>query len=285
MGPSRTTRMPLAMTARSPLPAAPWRVTRLGTASRDRLARAPAAAGRVHSAFVRAINILWHDGRLLTLQGAAPLAAPFALALRDFPPTATIEPGMLIRRSHFDWSDAETVALEVPRGPLAFRANLLPAPPSARALCSGAGRRARQALADSLAERDAGAFVAAAEALIGLGEGLTPAGDDLLAGALAAIHRLAPDWLNPEVIRRLGEAARSRTTDVARDFLLEALAGRFAEPVLAVLAAPSVVGAEAAARQLLAFGATSGADTLDGLRLGCRALQPREPSIPWISER
>jgi len=62
---------------------------------------------------------------------------------------------------------------------------------------------------------------------------------------------------------------------VARDFLLEALDGRFAEPVLALLTAPSDDVAGSAARRLVAMGATSGADTLCGIRLGCRALETR----------
>jgi hypothetical protein len=96
-------------------------------------------------------------------------------------------------------------------------------------------------------------------------------------GALAAIHRLAPEWLTSHEGQRgrLADAARRRTTDVARDFLLEALDGRFAEPVLALLTAPSDDMAGSAARRLVAMGATSGADTLCGIRLGCRALETR----------
>ena len=96
-------------------------------------------------------------------------------------------------------------------------------------------------------------------------------------GALAAVHRLAPGWLAAHAGQRdrLAEAARTRTTDVARDFLLEALDGRFAEPVLALLTARSDDLAGNAARRLLSMGATSGADTLCGIRLGCRALEAR----------
>ncbi len=110
-----------------------------------------------------------------------------------------------------------------------------------------------------------------------MGEGLTPAGDDCVVGALAAIHRLAPGWLtaNDGQRHRLADAARRRTTDVARDFVLEALDGRFAEPVLALLTAGSDEDAGSAARRLLVMGATSGADTLCGIRLGCRALEAR----------
>jgi len=261
-------------------------VMRLGSASLERLSREPEKTGRVHSVFERAVNVLWRDGRLLTLHGLGPLAAPFAVALDRLPPRGTMAPGMPIGSWNFDWRDAERVALEMPQGPLGFAADALPEQAGAQALRSPAGERTRQALARGIAAGDARAFADAACALIGFGEGLTPAGDDCVLGALAAIHRLAPGWLAAHAAQRdrLAETARTRTTDLARDFLLEALDARFAEPVLALLTALSDESAGDAARRLLAMGATSGADTLCGIRLGCRALDARvarrEPAWP-----
>jgi hypothetical protein len=259
----------------------PLRIARLGRVSLERLAARADGEGRVHSVFDRAINILWHDGRLLTLHGHTPLAAPFAVALSPLPPRGAVTPGVRIRTSDFDWRRAETVPLEMPRGPLAFSPDALPEPPCGRALASGAGLRARRALAKGLTLLDLPAFVDAAEMLIGLGEGLTPAGDDCVLGALAAIHRLAPgSFMEDRVQRgRLAEAVSRRTTDVARDFLLEALDGRFAEPVLALLTAHTGRLAGHAMRGLLAMGATSGADTLTGIRLGCRALSASSAAL------
>lgn len=253
------------------------RVRRLGSAALERLALERAKPGRVHSVFERAVNVVWSDGRLLTLHGEGPLAAPFAVALERLPPRGAVAPGTPIGPWAFDWRDAERVALEMPDGPLGFAAGALPEPRCARALGTAAGLRDRGALERGIAARDARAFADAACALIGLGEGLTPAGDDCVLGALAAIHRLAPGWLPAHEGQRsrLADAARRRTTEVARDFLLEALDGRFAEPVLALLTAPSDDMAGSAAGRLLAMGATSGADTLCGIRLGCRALQAR----------
>jgi Protein of unknown function (DUF2877) len=250
------------------------RIRRLGSASLERLTPVHMKPGRVHSVFERAVNVVWSDGRLLTLHGPGPLGAPFAVALERLPARGTVAPGMPIGRRAFDWRDAERVALEMPQGPLGFAADALAEEAGAQALRSPAGVRARHALARGIAGRDARAFADAACALIGLGEGLTPAGDDCVLGALAAIHRLAPGWLTSHEGRRgqLADAARRRTTDVARDFLLEALDGRFAEPVLALLTAPTAAMAGIAARRLVAMGATSGADTLCGIRLGCRAL-------------
>jgi hypothetical protein len=250
---------------------------RLGSVSLERLARDPGKTGRVHSVFERAVNVLWRDGRLLTLHGPGPLAAPFAVALERLPPRGTVAPGMPIGSWNFDWRDAERVALEMPEGPLGFARDALPERAGAPALRSPAGTRARQTLARGIAAGNARSFADAACALVGLGEGLTPAGDDCVVGALAAVHRLAPAWLAAHTGQRdrLAEAARRWTTDLARDFLLEALDGRFAEPVLALLTAHSDESAGDAARQLLAMGATSGADTVCGIRLACRALEAR----------
>ena len=273
------TMMPRAMPAPPQRPAVldPLRVMRLGSASLERLARDPDKTGRVHSVFERAVNVLWRDGRLLTLHGPGPLAAPFAVALERLPTRGSVAPGMPIGSGNFDWRDAERVALEMPDGPLGFAADALPERAGAQSLRSPAGARTRQALARGIAAGDARAFADAACALIGFGEGLTPAGDDCVLGALAAVHRLAHGWLAADAgeLDRLAEAARTRTTDLARDFLLEAIDGRFAEPVLALLTALSDDLAEDAAGRLLSVGATSGADTLCGIRLGCRALEAR----------
>jgi len=277
--------MPIVMLSppRRPAVLGLLRVTRLGTASLERLALETLKPGRIHSVFDRAVNVLWCDGHLLTLHGPGPLAAPFAVALERLPARDAVAPGMSIGHSDFAWADAERVALEMPGGALGFGREALPEPRCAQALYSAAGLQAREALERGIALSDAGAFADAAYSLIGLGEGLTPAGDDCVVGALAAIHRLAPGWLtapawltaNEGQRHRLADAARSRTTDVARDFVLEALDGRFAEPVLALLTAGSDEDAGSAARRLLAMGATSGADTLCGIRLGCRALEAR----------
>ncbi len=259
--------------AMSPAPAT-LRITRLGTTTRDRLDRAPERAGSVHSVFERAVNVLWHDGRLVTLHGPGALEAPFAVALSRLPERGALTAGMPIARCAIDWRDAECIGLDMPEGALGFAPGALPQPPPAAALGSSAGLGL---LARGLATRDANTVAMAALALVGLGEGLTPSGDDCLVGALSAIHRLAPAWLaRSEGLRAwLAAAAESGTTAIAHGFLLEALEGRFAEPVLAVLTAESDASARLAALRLLAMGATSGADTLCGIWLACQALAPR----------
>jgi hypothetical protein len=96
---------------------------------------------------------------------------------------------------------------------------------------------------------------AAVDAIAGLGPGLTPAGDDALAGILL----VAQDR------RAAIEAAdRARTNDIARAFLAWAARGQSIEPVHRLLAG----GGKPALADLLRFGHSSGADLAFGLRLG-----------------
>jgi hypothetical protein len=273
---------------RSALTADAIRVLRSSPDVLARLETAPPQAGRVHSVFARAINLDWHDRRLLTLQGPGALAAPFAASLGRLPHADSIRPGAGVRRTRdglalggavVEWHGAATVDTV-----MTGRAG---APPptlsrlagrwlgsSAPGLSSAIGRRARSRLADGLRRRDPARFLEGGLGLIGLGEGLTPAGDDALIGALAVIRRFAPTWLpdHPEVEAALGRAAATGTTAVAREFIAHALAGRFSEPLIDLMSAVSPEAGARAAARLLGAGATSGADTLLGVHLALDAL-------------
>lgn len=115
---------------------------------------------------------------------------------------------------------------------------------------------------------DRGDLDGAVDALAGLGPGLTPAGDDALAGLLlvAGAHDRGG---------AVGAADRARTNDIARAFLAWAARGQSIEPVHRLLAAGAGAGAGAASAalaDLLRFGHSSGADLAFGLRLGLRTL-------------
>jgi len=103
-------------------------------------------------------------------------------------------------------------------------------------------------------------------ALVGRGEGLTPAGDDVLAGALVAGHAtghpLLPAW------RRATRAALAtrRTTAVSVGMLHSALAGWAAPELAGALTALCGDGdARPAVDRLLAVGHSSGRHLLDGV--------------------
>jgi len=265
-------------------------VLRMSAGSTRRLRAAPTEAGQVHSVFDRAMNVSWHDGRLLTVHGPGRLLAPFAVALAHFP-TGAARPGLRVRRCDdtitlggiaLEWAHATTVetAMPEPIGDCGSATALLAGLPAARpssGLTSTAGARATGRLAEGAHNRDAGAFLEGALDLLGLGEGLTPSGDDCLVGTLAVIHRFARPWLSaqPEIASRIADAAATATTAIARDFVAHALAGHFAESLIDLMTAARAEQAHRAAAELLQTGATSGADTLYGIRLALAALEDR----------
>jgi hypothetical protein len=93
-------------------------------------------------------------------------------------------------------------------------------------------------------------------------------------GALAVIQRFDRAWLvaHPEIQASVRQRAWTGTTVVAREFIVHALAGHFAESVVGLLEADSVEAARAGAARLLGAGATSRSDTLLGIRQAVAAL-------------
>ena len=276
-----------------PALASPIPILRLSSSLRRRLDESPLLAGRVHSVFEQCLNVQWRDESLLALHGPGPLAAPFAASLSVLPGWRSLGPGTAVWNHGgrlrvgpllIDTGTGASVDCSVPPsadGPeaLAEWLSQFPHDPCAPALSSATGRLARERLAAGIRHDDASAFLAGARPLIGLGEGLTPAGDDCLVGALAALWRFAPYRISrqPAVRQDLARAASTGTTTVAREFILHALDGRFSELVIALLTARSPEEARRASTRLVGTGATSGADTLAGLRL---ALQPLSAARP-----
>jgi hypothetical protein len=125
---------------------------------------------------------------------------------------------------------------------------------------------------EGLRRQDQSVWSSGAEALLGVGPGLTPAGDDVLTGLLLALQsvRDAPLAALPELLTLIRERAPSRTTLYGASALHAACLGQAPEVVVGALAAlfhnPGAVaqGLEA----LTAIGATSGFDTLQGLSAG-----------------
>ena len=115
-----------------------------------------------------------------------------------------------------------------------------------------------------------GDLTAACCRLQGRGAGLTPSGDDVLAGILLVCA------IDPGCRGALVRLARSaRTTDLSRAYLRWAAAGQSIEPAHALLDAsaahdPAAMGR--AARSLAAVGATSGRALVAGLSLAATEL-------------
>jgi len=161
-------------------------------------------------------------------------------------------------------------------------------------------------LPDDLAERFRGltlavaagreqAAVAAVDRLLGLGAGLTPTGDDLMAGLLAAMSTLAPvtapashlrassEQALGAVAERIGACADAATTAISAALLRHAVRGEVCGPAADVLralvASPSGAGRDPAAALagLLRVGGTSGRDLALGLFAGAALVAAGPP--------
>lgn len=105
--------------------------------------------------------------------------------------------------------------------------------------------------------------------LCGRGPGLTPSGDDFLAGWLAAgwlLYGPLPAFL--EIAQHIVKLARQRTHLLSQCWLSYAAAGDIASPVnrlLAALHSPDQHQLQSTARAVLALGATSGHDLVHGI--------------------
>ena len=157
-----------------------------------------------------------------------------------------------------------------------------------RALCSASPRRpgldtraGPAVLAACCAAGDVPGAAEAARRLVGLGPGLTPSGDDIVAGLLLALRLVGgvvadgsgAVSLADQLAATVTGCARDRTTPVSAALLHCAARGAGAAEVIAVLQA--LGGRESAGpavTRLLAAGHTSGADLAWGIAAGCRAV-------------
>lgn len=260
------------------------------TAEAARRIRAAGGPARVHSAYARTVNVVL-DGLdetgWVSLHGPGPIPAPFGVACAALSPTpgldgapVRIEREALVVDGTFRVCLAgarlreTSVPTPAPMPPLdaCLRTSGLGLLPVTAAVLQGTATPseplarlaapALAALALATRGRDAAAAITAARALIGLGPGLTPAGDDCLVGWLAGLwaggdsgHALVAST-GPVLLA----AARERTGPLSRAFLAAAVAGAFAEPVRAFVARPDAARLAA----LLTLGATSGRDLLAG---------------------
>jgi Protein of unknown function (DUF2877) len=157
----------------------------------------------------------------------------------------------------------------------------LPCLPDSLALPTERFAAALQAVASPAAGADE--LAAATAGLAGLGPGLTPAGDDVLVGALAASYSTGSAALHQSLtaavrsVTGCSGSTRSgppaRTTDLSAALLHQACAGAGLPQLQAALhAVGRGTGIEPATATLADVGGTSGAAIGHGLLLGLRAV-------------
>jgi len=151
------------------------------------------------------------------------------------------------------------------------------APQESFARAEARPQRATDAMADlahALRTGDVALAGRAAGNLAGLGPGLTPSGDDVLAGALLAVAVSGPASA-PAFRTRIIASIRGRTTRISEAYLDAAADGDAGETwhrLLDLLRNDEGGRLRDAVHQILAFGETSGGDMLAGFVLGMTAL-------------
>lgn len=142
------------------------------------------------------------------------------------------------------------------------------------------------AFAHALGAGDTDSVHAAALPLLGLGPGLTPAGDDLVGAALFARRAVAASPVEvdawAQVAARLIDAANVRSHPIAAALFRDLASGQSFEP-LHRLAAVLAAGAcdedvQDAARALIAVGHSSGFEMLAGFIIGVTGALPPQRS-------
>ncbi len=140
-------------------------------------------------------------------------------------------------------------------------------------------------LVESLARRNRRSLKVVASSLAGLGPGLTPAGDDFLAGmllALALVREHHPDAELAELATLLLDTAAPRTHEISAAYLRSAHAGETSErwhPLLAALSTGDLEAVRAAAGAVMEAGETSGADMLAGFIAAMNAVHGGSPDL------
>jgi hypothetical protein len=272
--------------------------------------------GQVHSCYARIINVRTPGGRLLTFQGEGLLQAPLGLALatdvavlgthlpvgalviqdmptaRSYPAALRLycldalvwdgqvpaQPGLTtsalagMAYGLADWLCLHTpergltpLLLALEHGPMGLSATHAAAYTALAPLCSG-----RQEFVVTT-------LLTLVKALVGLGQGLTPSGDDFLVGLLAVLHVTGslPCRAGSPLHTQFCQCIRLGTSQLSGEFLCCAFEGHFAEPLVMLvqaLCAPASDAWPAHAATLAAVGHSSGVDAMVGIALGCRLL-------------
>ena len=144
-------------------------------------------------------------------------------------------------------------------------------------------KRGVDSLSKAIVSMDGARMKDGLDSLIGLGEGLTPEGDDLLLGLLCFIHSVPPERRGEKLeaflgcfSEKIGEY-RDSTTFTGYSFLRYGSEGRFFEPLLNLCRAALLDGGrgpaggrglEKSVASLLGVGATSGLNMLRGVVIG-----------------
>lgn len=221
-------------------------------------------------------DIVRGDGAALSLGKGWRLALAPAVEWDPYPTYDRLARWPQVVARNLDWL-RQHLPLEAPQASLAARPLVLTqgafgSRPSVALVQSRAGQLI-DGVQEGYQQGDLGQITAYASRLAGLGPGLTPAGDDWLAGwlvglrAAAAMNPTDPPLAVEAVGRAVVGSARTRTSRLSLAFLQAAADGAVAEAWHALLAAlpdADPTPLRHAAAEIMRHGATSGSDMLAG---------------------
>lgn len=248
--------------------------------------------GKIHSVFRSSCNIWTGSGPLLTIHGFDFGMLPRSLYVPDLSTTG-LHPGdpvkgdrrgVLLGTRLLEWAEqVEEADTKIPeRGELPQTADK--AWQLLRQKQSGTEndpliqeiyqtlRTALDMLWQGLLCNDRACVRTQCAACVGLGQGLTPSGDDMLLGTLTALH-----MYDPQLVMLLGEELLplvTRTNDISRSYLELAVQGYAATPV--IRAAEHLDGNLETVEILLSVGHSSGCDILEGILTAVQKLKEQE---------
>lgn len=229
--------------------------------------------GRVIASFPKAVYVSLPGG-ILVLVSPDVHPGPLYLVLDDPPPE--LPPGTRVqvatRRLRVEGIDVDLRDAAEWAGALPSPAQLASGATLLTEVASDVASRSalhadpfRDRAAQARASIEAGDLTEAVAHLAGLGPGLTPAGDDALAGMLFVRRAMGGEEAEPAL---LSAAAAARTTEIASAFLSWAAKGQALSPghdLIGAAARRDRKACQAAARALARIGETSGADFALGI--------------------
>lgn len=231
-----------------------------------RQALAPGRRGKVIARFERSFYVATGGG-LACIGGMGLGRGPLNVLVPGLAALPKLNDRLICTRSELRFSSGLSFPIQ---GAVLWRP--VPAPDFRRGALPRIKRifpRQSAALATWIAQGASGDAPEAVASLIGMGNGLTPAGDDLIGGALIALHALGKNG----IADRLGKWAlclsRTRTNRISRAHLQCAASGEGHEALHHALSA-ILAGRTSLEKELSALeriGHTSGMDALSGALL------------------
>lgn len=256
--------------------------------------------GHVHSVYRRAVNLALEDGSLVTVSPLADGRGPCCLHVEGCAAPPGHVPGeqvlltrTVLRIGAWQAEISPDGGYELPRGVLhvapdrcgevatylAYRLEAERVRVDQNPIWAAAQmwiQRWCHVLEERFACNDRWGIVAAGRELLGLGQGLTPSGDDVLTGLFALLGMEGSPVMGADrLLGRIIQGQREQTTDVSWQMLCAAAQGQYKQVLIDCAQVLGTEGRNPAdcVKRVLSIGHSSGRDMLQGCMTALRILQ------------